>query len=119
MDTSILIDMTIANAEQRGDAIIIETSEGRTFHFDHQQDCCESVYIENVIGDLSSLSGAVVQHVRMDYVDLPDTYGVSTRTTLVLATDKGTVVGIWHGSSNGYYGTGVSFWEPSNDDSRW
>jgi len=38
----------------------IETEDGLLFTFYHEQDCCESVYLEDVIGDVDDLIGGYV-----------------------------------------------------------
>ena len=38
--------------EKGGDAITFKTTEGRTFIMCHYQDCCESVSIEDITGDV-------------------------------------------------------------------
>ena len=40
---------------QNGQVVFIETACGRTFKMYHSQDCCESVYICDVVGDVSDL----------------------------------------------------------------
>ena len=36
------------------------TSDGETYILYHEQDCCESVYIESIVGDTSDLVGTPI-----------------------------------------------------------
>ena len=36
---------------------MVFANETETFRFFHYQDCCESVYIDDIVGDLSDLEG--------------------------------------------------------------
>lgn len=76
----------------------------------HEQDCCESVYIEDICGDLDDLVGAplleaeeVEDYTRDPLGDHDDEYGSYTWTFYKFATRKGSVTVRWYGSSNGYY----------------
>ena len=78
------------------------------FRMYHYQDCCESVYLEDIIGDLNDLIGKPIlmayeasgDKVKND----PDSW-----TFYHLATIKGSVTLRWVGSSNGYYSESVIF----------
>lgn len=91
------------------------TNTGRTFRMYHSQDCCESVYLEDVIGDLSDLLNTPIVEA---YVE--DSSGMEAKnkyddafewTFYRLRTLKGTVTLRWYGSSNGYYSTDVEIKE--------
>lgn len=110
-----LIGETIAKitgAQEDSDEIIIETASGRRFRFYHQQDCCESVDVRSVTGDLTNIIGQVITDATETIK--PDAEGYSdsaTETTFVLTTEKGSLTIFWVGESNGYYGEDVSFVE--------
>ena len=82
----------------------------------HSQDCCESVSIEDIVGDLDDLVGTpllLVEEVS-NYepeerpVDKDDYYDESeTWTYYRFRTIKGSVDIRWYGSSNGYYSESV------------
>tara|TARA_R110000737_G_scaffold23264_2_gene41909 strand:+ start:284 stop:736 length:453 start_codon:yes stop_codon:yes gene_type:complete len=87
----------------------------------HDQDCCECVYIEDIVGDLDDLIGTtllLVEEVNnyepsnaeeddkeedeYDYIDESETW-----TYYRFSTEKGDVSIRWYGSSNGYYSESV------------
>ena len=54
-----LLGKTLANVENRdNEELIFTTTEGKTYKLFHSQDCCESVNIEDIIGDLNDLVGS-------------------------------------------------------------
>lgn len=98
------------------DRMEIRTSDGGFYAFHHDQDCCESCYIEDVAGDLSDLIGEPLLEAEEvtsrenppDYK--PGEYQESfTWTFYKLGTRKGGVTIRWYGESNGYYSESVSF----------
>lgn len=93
------------------DAIIFEVSDDEKYAMFHSQDCCESVWIEDICGDLSDLVGSPIlvaerRYESDDTVDMWD--GIRGWTFYEIATIKGSVTIRWCGSSNGYYSIGVS-----------
>lgn len=78
--------------------------------FYHEQDCCESVVVEEIIGDLEDLEGWPLLIAREDTnSDDPGTcQGESyTWTFYNFATYKGYVTIRFLGESNGYYSEDV------------
>lgn len=89
-----------------------ETTPGRVFRMWHDQDCCENVQINEIEGDIADLIGVpLLEAVAIHHELKGDEDGDSQWTFYDLATIKGRVQIRWHGSSNGYYSTGVSFEE--------
>ena len=96
------------------DELCFVAETGEEFKFVHQQNCCESVWIEDIDGDLQDLVGSPMtmaeevegsQEPRIqDYPDESFTW-----TYYKFATPKGYVTVRFYGSSNGYYSEGVSF----------
>jgi hypothetical protein len=80
--------------------------------FSHHQDCCESVYIEDICGDLNDLVGSpLVEAEEVSNYDAEPLYEGEesyTWTFYRFRTLKGSVSVRWYGSSNGYYSESVS-----------
>lgn len=122
-----LLGLTLTNVERVGDEEIKFTvSDGRVFKLDHYQDCCESVYIESIAGDLTDLIGNPITlaeevtseenppDAKAETLEYQDSF---TWTFYKLATIKGYVDIRWYGESNGYYSESVDFHEKGK--SRW
>lgn len=89
-----------------GDAMLFETAEGERFMFAHQQDCCESVRINDIVGDLEDLVGEpLLIAEQVSGATEPDEEHCEsyTYTFYKFATRKGYVDVRWLGESNGYY----------------
>ena len=96
------------------DNIEFRTTDGETYLMYHEQDCCESVSVQDIVGDLEDLVGSEIllaeEVTGESPVDFDDKYMDSyTWTFYKLATRKGYVDIRWLGESNGYYSEGVSF----------
>lgn len=88
----------------------------RTFKMHHPQDCCENVYVEEVIGDIKDLIGTplLVAECRTNRGgDMENGYESITWTFYEFRTVKGSVTIRWCGTSNGYYSESVEFDELS------
>lgn len=100
-----------------GETLEFEVDDGRIFRMYHRQDCCESVYIESVNGDLSDLVGSPIVLADEAFGEAPEgffeaegyTPESQTWTFYRFATVKGFVDIRWFGSSNGYYSESVNF----------
>lgn len=99
------------------DRIDFTCSDGTTFIMYHSQDCCESVSIEDIAGDLSDLYGSPIllaeenvsrekteEQKKQEYQD--DSF---TWTFYTLRNINATVQIRWFGESNGYYSESVDF----------
>ena len=102
-------------------------SPGSSYVFYHYQDCCESVRIEDICGDLSDLENTPilkVEEVTSNKYDTEDSskpcteYDCYTWTFYKFSTIKGSVTVRWLGESNGYYSESVDF-ETYEEYMRW
>ena len=106
------------------DELTFETTDGATYVMYHEQDCCESVYLEDINGDFADLRGEPIllaeEVVSEEAEEEADEDGLKVWTFYKLGTIKGVVVLRWHGESNGYYSVGVDFElkEGELDDAR-
>lgn len=110
--------ITAIEVNEAKDEFKFACSDDSIYLMYHSQDCCESVSIEEIIGDLEDLIGnpllisEEVSHINetppefvgtdKDHVD--ESY---TWTFYKFATVKGSVTIRWYGSSNGYYSESV------------
>lgn len=110
-----LVLTKIDGAEKDSDQISFHVEDGRTFCLDHNQDCCEQVYVEDVIGDVSDLIGnPILEAEEVDNFPEPDidiSADSYTWTFYKIGTIKGHVVIRWLGQSNGYYSERVDFYQ--------
>lgn len=116
LDFSVLLGKTltsISGAKPNEDVIDFKCSDGTRYQLFHCQDCCESVQVEEVIGDVDDLIGSpllMAEEVSNSDQDKPSEWCDSwTWTFYKLATIKGSVTIRWLGTSNGYYSERVSF----------
>ena len=96
---------------QYGDAYLIFEKQGiPEFVFYHNQDCCESVYIEDVAGELEDLSLGVITEAEEYTKDAGEEVCESgTYTFYKFSSTKGCVNIRWVGESNGYYSESVDY----------
>jgi hypothetical protein len=103
----------------REDELLFYTEDGECYRMYHEQDCCESVMIEDICGDLEHLIGTPIllaeevsdtSQGRPPLNEWDESY---TWTFYKFATAKGYVTIRWYGTSNGWYSERVSFqrWE--------
>lgn len=110
-----LMGKTITHIERKGDEELIFTcSNGGVYRMYHEQSCCESVVLEDVIGELESLLNSPILRAeeRTNKAEVRGDGYISpslTWTFYELATLQGAVTLRWFGSSNGYYSEEVDF----------
>jgi len=125
-----LIGHTLSNATATSDTVHFTLTDGRRSQLYHAQDCCESVYVESIVGDLSDLVGSPIllaeestseedpnidplTQVKNRLLGIePTARGDSnTWSFYKLATIKGYVDIRFHGTSDGCYSERVDFTE--------
>lgn len=119
MNFNILKGKTITSiygAVKGSDEIIFNCSDGSQYRLLHYQDCCESVEIEDICGDINDLIGSPIliadEVENNNYGNPRSEYDESfTWTFYKLATIYGYVDIRWYGTSNGYYSERVDFIE--------
>lgn len=121
-EISVLIGKTLTEFEHRKDIemILLTCSDGTTYEFAHDQNCCESVDVEDICGDITDIIGSPITLAEESTNDQshpvdakarqyePDSF---TWTFYRIGTAKGMVTIRWYGESNGYYSESVSLYE--------
>ncbi len=102
------------------DEIIFTTNENKKYRMHHYQNCCESVSIDDICGELDwLLNSPILRAEERTNSDQPkdEEYQDSsfTWTFYEICTLKGSVTIRWYGSSNGYYSESVDFEELENE----
>jgi len=100
---------------EKGSAYVTFTTvSGTEYIMYHQQDCCESVELVDVVGDVADLLHTPIVVAREDSNadgETPEYTESFTWTFYTLRTIKGTVTLRWLGQSDGYYSESVDFME--------
>ena len=105
VSVSDMLGQTFSRVVSDKDTVTFENDEVRYVLY-HNQNCCESVYVEDVCGDLEDLEGWPLLVSREDTnADDPKTCDSEsyTWTFYNFATYKGFVTIRFLGESNGYY----------------
>lgn len=102
----------LISTEVTENTVFFKLSNGVSYLMQHERDCCESVYLEDVCGDIADLQDTkVVSAYGETNIDKPPLHDYDesyTWTFYRIQTEKGVVTFRWYGSSNGYYGEGVN-----------
>ena len=109
VDVSEMLNQTFTSVRADNETVTFQNDEVR-YTLYHQQDCCESVVVEEIIGDLDDLENLPLLIAREDSnadgEDLPSEESY-TWTFYNFATYKGYVTIRFLGTSNGYYSEDV------------
>jgi hypothetical protein len=111
-EVDVLKGKTLVSLVDEGNELVFKTTDGETYRMYHEQDCCESVVLEDVAGDLQDLVGSEILIAEEVSGESPadfEAYESYTWTFYKFATRNGYVDLRWLGQSNGYYSESVSF----------
>ena len=103
-----LLGRRVSRIAQSDDEMTFFLTETNYVKFYHEQDCCESVYIEDVCGDLNDLVESEILEAEEVTQEAEQEYESGTWTFYKFRTAKGSVTVRWLGTSNGYYSEAVS-----------
>lgn len=107
-----LVKIDVITESVCNDKILFIDNTGKGYEMSHSQSCCENVYIESINGDIDDLLHTpILLADETSNKDESGNYESATWTFYKLATIKGYVDIRWFGSSNGYYGESVDFYE--------
>jgi len=110
-----MMNKTIVEIEARDNELSFIDSEGLIYTFWHNQDCCETVVIEDICGDLDDLKESPIlmaEETIHQSIERSHPMSKGDRTTYTFykfATVKGYVTVRWYGESNGCYSERVDF----------
>lgn len=107
--------------------VVLCTDDDVRFRIYHEQDCCETVRLHDVDGDLQDLVGHVVSRAEMvssesemndeNWREAPSRYAESWTWTFVKIQNMGASLTMrWFGESNGYYSEGVNIEATKGDE---
>lgn len=105
--------VSVVNAND--EAIVFKFIDGSGYSMHHNQDCCECVSVEDIVGDLKDLEDTEILQATEDSNSGDgeregSSYGSHTWTFYNFRTIKGSVTIRWYGSSNGYYSESVNIY---------
>ena len=102
---------SIVGAEE-GSGVITIVTNLRVIEMFHHQDCCESVEVEDVIGDVQKAIGAefleIITKSDNNGRNNPKVDDSCTYTFYTLKHSRGYLDIRWFGTSNGYYSEAVT-----------
>jgi hypothetical protein len=133
-----LLGKVLLKIENENDELTFHCDSGEKYKLFHIGDCCESVTIDDINGDLEDLIGTPIllaeevsndefvntfessfKDVEGSYSQMDDNGNYKpesyTWTFYKFATIKGYVDIRWFGESNGYYSEGVDFRKADNE----
>jgi hypothetical protein len=113
-----LVGKTLSKIERKygknnEDELYFTTVDNEVFKMYHDQSCCESVNLEDIVGDFDDLL-----HSRIAYAEevsnqsngpKNDNHESYTWTFYKISTIRGSITLRWYGQSNGYYSERVNF----------
>jgi len=109
--TSITFDNEDLFTYKNASEIYLKTADFAHFIMIHHQDCSETVYVEDICGDIKDVLNTPIINAEESTNRKQDTedYESVTWTFYKIDTIKGGITIRWCGSSNGWYSEGVDF----------
>lgn len=104
----------IVGAELESERILFKTEAGKVYCLYHSQSCCESVYVDDIVGcieDLLNTPILLAEEVVNESVEVDKWGSTATWSFYKIHTNRGDVTIKWFGESNGYYSETVDFVE--------
>lgn len=110
---------SIDGLEKGSDKITFLTNEGIKYFMSHDQDCCESVSVEDIHGEMEAILKSPITNAEVvtnseddpnDIDEKQDDAESFTWTYYYISTEKGSATIRWFGESNGYYSESVDFY---------
>lgn len=107
----------ITKIEKSDDEMMFHCDNGDKYLMYHQQDCCETVEIDDICGELEWLIDSPIllaeercsnENSRQHSFGFDESF---QWTFYEIATIKGSVTIRWYGTSNGYYSESVSLYK--------
>ncbi|MBD8005841.1 DUF7448 domain-containing protein [Bacillus norwichensis] len=118
LNVDVLLGKTLSEIKNNNNhELLFYTTDGEKYKMYHDQDCCESVGIEEIIGDLGDLINSPITMAEEVTNQGETDWGSQTWTFYKFATNKGYVTIRWLGESNGYYSESVDFVKVENEES--
>jgi hypothetical protein len=106
-----LIGKTFTGVYATDSYLLTFKNASEEYYFEHSQDCCESVSIEDICGDLDDLVGVPLLVAEEATSDDSSAYECGMWTFYKFSTIKGSVTVRWYGESNGYYSVDVGLYK--------
>lgn len=106
-----IIGLIPSRIQKTDEEITMTFTSGASCRWYHFQDCCESVTVEDVVGDFCDLLGhpILVAEARISESEGEFEWEHNTWTFYTFRGVGGSVDVRWFGTSNGYYSESVDF----------
>lgn len=114
IDYTLAYDKTIKDVQfvhKYSDEVVITFEDDSQLTFSHDQECCETVSLEDYEYSYKDLKGSVLRtiEVRTKNKEVENISEESYMWTFYnIVTSKGDLHMRWYGQSNGYYSVGVN-----------
>lgn len=120
IDINELVGKVFTRIEKLGNEALQFFTKDTQYLMFHLQDCCEDVYLEDVVGNFADLLNTPILQAYETSNGGEQEYGTFTWTFYTFVTFNGCVTLRWYGESNGYYSEEVTIvhlplsFEPNN-----